>query len=332
MPHSVLVTDFAWPDLDIEREILASVGAELVVAATGEQAELLDLAPGVDAILTCWKPVTGDVLRAAGHCRTVARYGVGLDNIDVNAATELGIVVSNVPEFCTSEVADHTMALVLAHARHIARFAEATAAGEWDNKAFGPMRRLRGRVFGLVGYGHIARAVARRALAFGYDVVAYSPSRAGSAARDGVRFAPDLHALLEQADVVSLHLPLSPQTRHVIGKVELAAMKRGAVLVNTARGALVDQNALVDALRGGQLGGAALDVQDPEPPGEVSPFANIPTVLLTPHAAFDSVEAIAELQETAARNVAAVLAGGLPGTIVNPRVLETPVLRTSVPA
>jgi phosphoglycerate dehydrogenase-like enzyme len=162
--------------------------------------------------------------------------------------------------------------------------------------------------------------------------VAYSPSRAGSAARDGVRFASDLHALLEQADVVSLHLPLSPQTRHVIGKVELAAMKRGAVLVNTARGALVDQNALVDALRGGQLGGAALDVQDPEPPGEISPLANIPTVLLTPHAAFDSVEAIAELQETAARNVAAVLAGGLPGTIVNPRVLETPVLRTSVPA
>jgi phosphoglycerate dehydrogenase-like enzyme len=147
-----------------------------------------------------------------------------------------------------------------------------------------------------------------------------------------VRFAPDLHVLLAQADVVSLHLPLSPSTRHVIGAVELAAMKRGAVLVNTARGALVDQNALVDALRGGQLGGAALDVQDPEPPGEVSPFADVPTVLLTPHAAFDSVEAIAELQETAARNVAVVLAGGLPDTIVNTQVLSSPVLRAAVPA
>lgn len=320
MSRTVLVTDYAWPNLDVERAVLAEADAELLVAETGSEDELIDLAPRADAIMTCWQQVTAPVLEAAHRCVTVARYGVGLDNIDVAAATRLGIIVTNVPEFCTTEVADHTMALLLGHARHIARFAEATRAGGWDNRAFAPMHRLGGQVMGLVGYGNIAQQVAQRAQAFGYQVVAYSPSRAGRQPEGGVRFAASLVELLRAADVVSLHLPLTPDTRHVIGRAALAEMKPGAILVNTSRGALVDEAALADVLNDGRIGGAALDVLDGEPPAASHPLLGHPSVIVTPHAAFDSVEAIAELQETAARNVVAVLRGALPATVVNPEV------------
>jgi D-3-phosphoglycerate dehydrogenase len=274
--------------------------------------------------------VPAAVLEAAGRCVTVARYGVGLDNIDIETATRLGIVVSNVPSFCTDEVADHTMALVLAHARHVVPFATGTAGGRWDNRAHGPMHRLRGRVLGLVGYGAIARKVAVRARAFGFEVIAYSRARSGEPSGDGVRFAADLPELLAIADVVSLHVPLTPATRGLIGRAELAVMKPGAVLVNTARGALVDEATLIEALRDGQLGGAALDVLDGEPPAQGHPLPGMPTVIVTPHAAFDSVEAIAELQKCAARNVAAVLLGRPPATIVNREVLDQAELRMIV--
>lgn len=320
---TVLVTDYSWPNLEPERRILGELGAELVVAETGEESELVELAPQADAILVCWKPVTAAVLEAADRCLTVARYGVGLDNIDVATATRLGMVVSNVPEFCTTEVADHTMALLLGHARHVAGFAAATTSGSWDNKGCGPMRRLRGRVLGLVGFGNIGRAVATRAQAFGCEVIAFSPSRSGSPPVDGVRFTSDLHELLHAADIASLHLPLTPETHHLIGSAELAALGPQGVLINTSRGALVDEAALVDALHTGALGGAALDVLDGEPPAAGHPLLAMPQVIVTPHAAFDSVEAIAELQSTAAHNVAAVLAGELPGTVVNPAVLDS---------
>lgn len=327
MTRTVLVTDFAWPDLEPETRILSEIGAELLVAETGEEEELVALASRADAILTCWRRVGEPVLRAAERCLTVARYGVGLDNIDVEAATRLGMIVSNVPHFCLTEVADHTMALVLADARNLVGFATQTASGTWDNRACGPMHRLRGRVLGLVGYGNIAQEVAVRARAFGLDVVAFSPSRVGSTITDGVRFAADLHELLRQADIVSLHTPLSPHTRHLIGAAELAAMKPGALLVNTSRGALVDQVALADALAGGVIRAAALDVLEQEPPPADDPVLCAPGVIVTPHAAFDSVEAIAELQETAARNVAAVLCGRLPESVVNAAVLGAPQLR-----
>lgn len=317
MSRVVLVTDTAWPDLDVERGVLAEVDAELLVAEAGDEEELVALAPQVDAIMTCWQPVTAAVLEAAHRCLTVARYGVGLDNIDLDAASRLGIVVSNVPDFCTAEVADHTMALLLGHARHIVRFSASTAAGGWDNRAFGPMRRLAGQVLGLVGYGNVAKQVARRAQSFGYQVIVYSPSRVGRRPENDVRFCADLFELLRTADVVSLHLPLTPDTRHLIDAHALAEMKAGALLVNTSRGALVDEQALVEALEKGRIGGAALDVLDGEPPSASDPLLGSPSVIVTPHAAFDSLEAIAELQEKAARNVATVLRGDMPATTIN---------------
>jgi D-3-phosphoglycerate dehydrogenase len=326
MSKSVLVTDYAWPSLDPERVILAAAGAEIVVADSGDEDELVELSSGADAILTNWKPVTARLLANATQCMTVARYGVGLDNIDVAAATELGIVVTNVPDFCVDEVSDHTLALVLALSRRIVDFAGQTRSGGWDNKGFGNMHRLRGQTLGLIGFGRIARRVAGKARPFGYRVLAYSPSLTPGN-HDGVT-AATFEKVLRSSDVVSLHAPATPSTRNMIGESELAMMRPGSLLVNTARGALVDEDALRRALMEGRLGGAGLDVMDEEPPPPDHPLRSTPGVVMTPHASFYSVESVRELQETAADNVAAVLGGRLPGTVVNPDVLTSPHLRT----
>jgi D-3-phosphoglycerate dehydrogenase / 2-oxoglutarate reductase len=324
--RSVLVTDYAWPNLDVERELLARAGCEVVAAETGSEDELVALATNADAILTNWKPVTTKVLENAPRCLTVVRYGVGLDNIDVGAATRLGMIVSNVPDYCIEEVSDHTMALLLALARRVVAFAGQTRAGGWDNQEFGEMHRLRGRTLGLVGFGRIARRVAPKARAFGLDVVAWSPNLATSAA-EGTEVASSLDELLGRADIVSLHAPLTSDTQHLIGPDQFTLMRPGALLINTARGALVDQHALLDALGSGQLGGAGIDVLDEEPPPADHPLRQAARVVLTPHAAFYSVESVRELQEKAAANVVLALAGDVPATIVNPEVLESPTRR-----
>jgi D-3-phosphoglycerate dehydrogenase len=324
----VLVTDYAWPDLDRERAALAPHDVELVAAATGAEDELVALAGDVVAILTCWKPVTRAVLEAAPACVTVARYGVGLDNIDVAAATELGMIVSNVPDFCIDEVADHTMALILAHARHLFAFASQTAGGGWDNDATGPMHRLRGQTVGLIGYGRLAQATAVRAAAFGFDVIAWSRSL-GVGPRGSARGVASLDELLATSDVVSLHVPHTPATDRIIDAEALARMKPGAYLVNTSRGRLIDVDDLADALRTGHLAGAGLDVMPTEPPPADHPLRTMPGVIMTPHAAFDSLESRVDLQDKAAANVATVLTGSVPATTVNPSVLDQANLRLS---
>ncbi|MFI0350051.1 C-terminal binding protein [Actinomadura sp. 9N407] len=320
----VLVTDYAWPDLEVERRIL---DAELLVAETGEEDELVELAPRADAILTCWKPVTAAVLDAAGRCRTVARYGVGLDNIDVGHATSLGMVVTNVPDFCADEVADTALLLLLALARRLGPLAADVRAGGWDNRAGGVPVRLRGKVMGLVGFGNIARRVVPRVQALGMDVLAYRRDGGGYHVPAGVRVTADMGELLAEADTVSLHCPLTPQTRGLIGKKELSAMKDTAFLLNTSRGGLVDTEALLSALDGGVIAGAGLDVTDPEPLPQGHRLRDHPLAVLTPHVGFYSGGSTAELAEKAARNVAAVLRGERPATVVNPAVYQSPALR-----
>jgi D-3-phosphoglycerate dehydrogenase len=321
---TVLVTDHAWPSLDIEREILAGVDAELLVAETGEEEELVALAPRADAILTNWKRVPAAALDAAPDCLVVSRYGVGLDNIPVDRATELGILVTNVPDFCLEEVSDHAMALLLACARRVVTFASSTRSGDWNLELGRGLPRLRGQTLGLVGLGHIARALVPKARGFGLDVVAYTPRLTADAAPTGVRVAGSLEELLASADYVSLHAPSTPETRGLIGEAELRAMKPTAYLVNTSRGALVDEDALARAVEEGWIAGAALDVMAQEPPDPANPLLRLDGVIVTPHAAFYSETAIAELETKAARNVAEVLAGRVPETVVNPAVLESP--------
>lgn len=316
--HRVLLTDYAWPDLVIEREILAGYDAELVVVTDRELATLVSLAGDVDAIMTNWADVPAELIDAAPHCRIIARLGIGLDNIDVRHATARGIPVTNVPDYCLTEVAEHTLALLLALARKIGVFHVNARAGKYDLAAGFPLRRIEGQTLGMIGLGQIGRRVAAKAQALGLKVMAFSRSQPKPPA--GVAWA-DLDTLLSQSDFVSLHVPLTGDTRNFIGAAQLARMKPTAFLINTARGGLVDHAALAAALAANRLAGAALDVQDREPPGLSQPPYNDPRVIVTPHAAFYSTESVEELRRRVAHQVGARLAGGRPENVVNPVVL-----------
>lgn len=313
-PFRVLLTDRAWPDADIERQILGEAGAELIEAPTQDEATLAKLAADVDAIATCWARVTNAVIEAAPRCRVISRMGIGLDNIALETATRRGIPVTNVPDYCIGEVADHALALLLACARKIAWFHQRTKSGEYQLKSGPLLRRLTGQTLGLLGLGPIARNLVPKARALGLSVIACT--RTGKAYDTGCRMV-SLSELLEQSDYLSLHAPLTPETKHVLGAAQFSRMKPSAYLINTSRGGLVDHTALWQALEQRQLAGAALDVFEPEPPDLTLPLYRDERVIVTPHAAFASEESIIELRTRVARQIAAVLLGQRPENIVN---------------
>ncbi len=326
----VLLTDYAWPDVEVERELLRSIDAELVVAPAADAGTLANLAADVDAILTCWAQVPAAVIDAARKCRIIARLGVGLDNIDVAAATRRGILVTNVPDYCVHEVAEHTLALILALARKVACFHLQTKAGVYDRNAGPTVRRLAGQTLGIIGLGRIGREVAWRAIGLGLNVIA---SRGGRSADQEARAEHpgpqsglcglstletcSTEEVLTRSDFVSLHLPLTAETRHLIDAAALARMKPTAYLINTARGGLVDHAALAAALNAGRLAGAALDVQDPEPPDLSQPPYSDPRVIVTPHTAFLSQDSLLELRTRATQQVIDCLCGRRPTNVVN---------------
>jgi D-3-phosphoglycerate dehydrogenase len=316
--YKVLLTDYAWPDLQIEHEVLASYGAELVVAPDRDLETLAKLAGDVDAIVTNWADVPARLIDAAGKCRIIARLGIGLDNIDVRRATERGIPVTNVPDYCLTEVAEHTLAVLLALARKIGVYHANARAGRYDLAAGFPLRRIDGQTLGIIGLGKIGRRVAEKAQAFGLKVIAFNRSRPEPPT--GVSWA-EIESLLGQSDYVSLHVPLSAETRHMIAAAQLALTKPTAFLINTARGGLVDHAALAAALQNDQIAGAALDVQEREPPDLSQPPYNDPRVIVTPHAAFYSEESVAELRRRVAHQVGQRLMGKRPENVVNPQVL-----------
>lgn len=283
--------------------------------------EIIALAERADAVLNCYAKVTARVIGALRCCRIIARYGIGVDNVDLAAATRAKILVTNVPDYCVDEVSDHALALLLALARRVVAADRDVRRGTWDVVAYAGIRRLRGQTLGLLGFGRTAKALASKAQALGMQVLAADPYVNGEAmARHGVR-AADLDTLLREADVVSIHIPLSPETRGLIGEPELARMKPTAFLINTARGGIVDENAVAAALAEGRLAGAALDVLATEPPPADHPLRQAPNVILTPHLAFYSRDSVVELQTKAAEEVARALRGEPPRSPVNPDVL-----------
>ena len=315
--YRVLLTDYAWPDLEVERSILADYDAELVVAPATDTATLVKLAPEADAIMTNWVDVRAPVIDVATKCKIIARLGIGLDCIDVRRATERGIPVTNVPDYCLTEVAEHTLALLFALARKLHVFQADARAGRYDLGAGLPLRRIEGQTLGIVGLGRIGRRVAEKAAALGLTVLATSRTHRHTPPQ--LRWVP-LAELLATSDFVSLHVPLHDETRRMIGTAELAMMKPTAFLINTSRGSLVDQDALAAALAANRLAGAALDVHDPEPPDLSRPPYTDPRVIVTPHAAFYSEESVAELRRRAAHQVGVRLSGGRPENVVNPAV------------
>ena len=311
----VLITDYAWPDVEIERRILAAADAELVGAAAGDEPTLIGRAAHCDAILTNWAKTTARVIAASGRCQIVSRLGIGLDNIDVPWCTANGIPVTNVPDYCLIEVAEHAIALLLSLARKVALYHEQTQHGVYDLKAGPPLRRIEGQTVGIIGLGAIGRKFAQKCRALGLKTIAYSRSQ-----KDPVAETPyvPLEELLARSDYVSLHLPLNGESRRMLGREQFAMMKPGSYLINTARGGILDHAALAEAIESGRLAGAALDVQDPEPPDLSQPPYNHPRVIVTPHAAFVSEESLADLRERAAKQVAARLHGKIPLHVVNP--------------
>lgn len=319
---TVLVTDHPWASLEPERLVFDSLGAELLLAGSGEEAELRELVVGADAILTCFARVSEAVVRAGERLRTIGRYGTGVDNIAVAAASERGVIVSNVPSYCEQEVAEHTLALMLALARRVVSFDRAVHAGDWSLGSGGPIQRLHGRTLGIVGLGQIGALLARQAGALGLRVLAHHPRRDAAEIEAAGAEPASLPELAAQSDFVSLHLPLTDQTRHLIDADFLRAMKPTAFLLNTARGGVVDQDALVQALREGWIAGAGVDVLTPERLPAEHPLLALPNAILTPHVAYYSEESLLELGRLAAVNVAAVLAGRRPASVVNPDVLD----------
>jgi D-3-phosphoglycerate dehydrogenase / 2-oxoglutarate reductase len=308
----VAVTDSPFPSLDPAKAALARVDPELRMAKSTSAEDILAVARSADAILVTYAKLPRELLRQLPRCKVIGRFGLGVDNIDIKAAAELGITVTYVPDYCMHEVSDHAMALLLALARKITVSNKLVQGGRWEISPLVPIHRLAGRVLGLVGFGNIPRALAPKAKAFGLRVITFDPL-VSPAICTAVGVEPmTFEAMLATSDFVSIHAPLTPATQGVFNAETFRQMKKGAFLINTARGPLVDETALVAALDAGHLGGAALDVVAVEPLSSDSKLVGRDNVILTPHTAFYSVEALEELQTKCASDVARVLRGEPP--------------------
>ena len=322
MSYLVAVADSVFPNLDPATQVLSAIGARLELAADPSPESVMKVAADADAVLVTYAKISADMIGQMNRCRIISRFGIGVDNVDLAAATHAGIVVTKVPDYCVDEVSDHTMALLLAVARKIPLANTHVQAGRWEMPAVVPIHRLRGSVLGLVGFGRIPQLVAPKAKAFGLRVMAYDPFVPPDVfAREGVE-GVGLAQLLSRSDFVSIHTPLMPETRGLFNADAFRQMKPTAYLINTARGPIVDEAALAEALDAGRLAGAALDVMPQEPPIG-SPLLGRENVVITPHTSFYSEESLLELQRKAAEEVVAVLTGKRPRNPVNAEALES---------
>jgi D-3-phosphoglycerate dehydrogenase / 2-oxoglutarate reductase len=313
----VVLTDYVWESLDVEKKTLEGL-ADLVALKTKKPEEFLGEAADCDALLNTYAgPITAQDMARMPKCRIIARYGIGVDTIDLEAATAAGIIVTNNPTYCIEEVAEQTMAMLLTCARKIAFYDRLVRAGRWEVPPGKPMFRLVGQTLGLVGFGNIARQVAVRAAAFGMQVVFFDPFVPAST---GGAEKAELAELLAVSDYVSLHPPLTPQTRKLMNDDAFAKMKPTAYLINCSRGPVVDTDALVRALDAKKIAGCALDTVDPEPLPNPHPLRGRENVILCPHAAWYSEQAMRGLQAGAPGEVRRVLTGEWPVNVVNRNV------------
>jgi D-3-phosphoglycerate dehydrogenase / 2-oxoglutarate reductase len=325
---TVAVLDHPFADLEAERRILREIGAEVIDVQARSEADAVDACRLADGVLVRRFPVGRRVIEAMERCAVICNYGAGYDNVDVAAARDRGIVVTNTSGYADEEVADHTLALLLALARRLVgqvKALTADSAGEavvgWSHTPFVPVRRLRGQTLGIVGLGRIGQTLASKARGIGLRVVAADPMMSAEMADAlGVTLL-SLDELLAQSDFVSVHTPLHPETRHLIDEAALARMKPTAYLLNCARGAVVDQAALLRALQAGRLAGAGLDVLEKEPPpaAELRELLALPNVIVTPHVAWYSEESIADRQRMAAETVRQALLDRYPSLEPNRR-------------
>ena len=308
----IAVTDSPFPTLDPAMAALKRLDPDVRMSKSASADDILAVARDADAILVTYAKLTADLIGQLQRCRAIGRFGLGVDNIDLVAAKQKGIAVNYVPDYCIHEVSDHAMALLLALIRKIPLSNTVVQAGRWEMPVVVPITRITGTVLGLIGFGNIPRLVAPKAQAFGIKVQAYDPFVKPQVFEAAGVVSVDFDTLLKTSDYVSVHAPLLPETRGLLNEEAFLKMKQGAYIVNTARGPLIDEDALAAALDSGQVGGAALDVVTTEPLAKDSPLLGRNNVIVTPHTAFYSVEALAELQTKCASDVARVLSGEQP--------------------
>ena len=318
----VAVSDSVFPNLDPARAVLSKIGAQLTLAEEAKPEAILRVARDADALLATYAKITAEMIRQMTRCRIISRFGIGVDNVEIPAATERGIVVTKVPDYCIDEVSDHTMALLLSAVRKIPFANSMVHAGKWEMPAVVPIHRLRGTVLGLLGFGRIPQLVAPKAQAFGMRVVSFDPYIPEDVFERAHVQSVEFAELLKTSDYISIHSPLLPETQGLFNAEAFRQMKPHAYLINTARGPIVDEAALAQALDAGQLAGAALDVMPKEPPSG-SPLFGRPNVIITPHTSFYSEESLVDLQTKAAEEVVRVLKGEAPKNPVNPEALKT---------
>ena len=305
----IAVTDSVFPTLDPAKAALARLNPTYRMSKSVNADDIVAVAKDADAVLVTYAKLTREVLTQFTRCKAIGRFGLGVDNIDLPTAKEKGIAVNYVPDYCIREVSDHAMALLLSLIRKIPLSNKLVQSGRWEMPAVVPIRRIEGTVLGLIGFGHIPRLVAPKAQAFGIKVVAHDPYAKPDVFKAANVESVDLDTLFKTSDYVSVHAPLLPATRGMMNAAAFAKMKKGAYIVNTARGPLIDEPALIAALDSGQIGGAGLDVVAAEPLAKDSPLLGRDNVIISPHTAFYSIEALNELQTKCATDVARVLSG-----------------------
>jgi D-3-phosphoglycerate dehydrogenase len=319
--HQVVITDCDHGSIEEEKEEFDRVGAELILVQVREEEDVIRTCEKADGLLTQYAPMTRRVLERLPKCKVIARYGVGVDSIDLKAATDLGIFVCNVPDYCIDEVADQALAMILSLVRKTAFFDRRVKSDHWDFREGKPIHRMKGKTLGLVGSGKIGLEVARRISAFGVKVIAFDPYLRRI---PGGMTLVDFETLLKESDFISIHCPLNESTRHLIGEKEFERMEKKPLLLNTSRGPVVDEKALVQALEKRQISGAGLDVLEWEPPNPNHPLLAMDNVILSPHVGFYSEESIRELKKRTAKNVSAVLEERWPESVVNRDVMKNP--------
>jgi D-3-phosphoglycerate dehydrogenase len=313
----VIITDCDQGAIEEEQAVFHKSGFDLSWLQIHDEEEIKAQCQDADGLIIQYAPLPKGVLECLPQCKVVSRYGVGVDTIDLDAATALGIIVANVIDYCVDEVSDQTLALFLSWTRKVTLTDRSIRSGMWDFRVAIPIHRLRGMTYGIVGCGRIGQAVGRKVSAFGLTVLGYDPYVTEA---EGIQLV-SLEDLLAHSDFISIHCPLTESTHHLLGRGEFRKMKRRPLVMNLSRGAVVDEGALIEALEKEWISGAALDVLEKEPPDGQSPLPKRENVILSPHMGFYSEESKSELKRLTAENVLLVLTGKLPPSVVNREVL-----------
>lgn len=318
----VYVTDYEYASLDEEKEELEKYGIELIAKQCKTEDDIVRECKDADGLLDQYAPIGRKVIEALPNLKVVARYGVGFNTVDLAAATEYGVCVINVPDYCQDEVSNQAFALMMACMRKITVLNDQVQSGKWDYKVAKPIHRMMGQTLGLLGFGRIPKVLAKKAAAFGLNLVAYDPFLKQEDVKGYNVTLMSLEEVLKTSDIISLHMPLFKETEKIIDAKAFDLMKSTAIIINTSRGPLIDEDALYNAIKYGKIAGAGLDVTSIEPLPADSKLRGLKNVIITPHAAWYSEEAEKELKTKAAHGAGEIISGYDMPTIVNPAVRE----------